>query len=203
MGAFSSSMPAAIFDAGSGGSGDDLETRRAAAAERARQRRVTAELLGESQEPKATPEDPRRRSSGSRVGDLQRWLMEGELELLSDDATAWVRRFFALSSTGVLHSYAAEADARSSSRPLSTVPIAPPPGAVAGAAAVVEEGGWDEGRAVIEVRVRAPGPHRGRVLVLATPPAVRSTDGLGAGAKRLADRWVRALRAVTGGSGGR
>ena len=134
---------------------------------------------------------------------MDRWVMEGELDLLSDDATVWVLRFFALSSAGVLHYFAAAANARAGSRPLGSIPIAPPPGALAGAAAVVEEGGWDEGRAVIEVKVRAPGQQRGRVLVLATPHAARSADGLGAGAKRLADRWERALRAATGLAGGR
>ncbi len=127
--------------------------------------------------------------------------MEGELEVLSDDATAWALRYFALSAAGVLHRFAGAADAGAGARPLDSVPVAPPRGAPARAAAAVAEGGWDEGRAVIEVTVRAPGPQRGRVLVLATPPAARSADGLGGGAKRLADRWVRALRAAADGGG--
>jgi hypothetical protein len=199
---FMASESAAGTEAELGDDRERLEARRAAEAEQARRRRSLAALLGESSDeaisdPKGTPLGSKG-TSGGWAGHL----MEGGLDLLNDDATAWELRYFVLSSVGVLHYFASENSSRSGARPLGSVPIAPPRSSVAGAAAVIEEGGWDEGRAVIEVRVRAPGPQRGRVLVLATPAANRSTTGLGAGAKLLADRWVRALRAATGGCPG-
>jgi hypothetical protein len=122
--------------------------------------------------------------------------------VLRDDGSAWERLYVALSPAGTLHLFASAADARGGgARPVRSVAVAAPPGAGAGEAAAIAASGWETGRGVIEVTVRAPGPMRGRVLVLRTVPAAAGAPAA-AEAQRLTSRWASALRAAAAAGDG-